>query len=77
MVTEELREALSVIPGDVDWNPAKLLNDVHSTLGSCGSLIFIDEEELTVRLVHPSVKLFLLGGDESSATGKFKPTRRK
>ncbi len=28
---------------------------------SCGSLVFVDEEEQTVHLVHPSVKQFLLG----------------
>ena len=58
----ELREALSVVPGDAVWNPARLPNDVYSTLSCCGSLIVVDEEELTVRLVHHSVKQFLLSG---------------
>ncbi|KAI3328863.1 hypothetical protein HD806DRAFT_519243 [Xylariaceae sp. AK1471] len=60
LTTEELREALSVVPGDTIWNPARLLNDVFSTLACCGSLIIADEEELTVRFVHHSVKQFLL-----------------
>lgn len=62
---EQLREALSVIPGNTHWNPANLLNDVYSVLAYCGSLLIIDEEELTVRFVHPSVKQFLLSGSTS------------
>ncbi|KAF2179093.1 hypothetical protein K469DRAFT_674764, partial [Zopfia rhizophila CBS 207.26] len=62
LMTKELREALSVVPGDAVWNPARLLNDVYSTLTCCGCLLTIDEEELTVRLVHHSVKQFLLRG---------------
>ena len=66
LTTKEFREALSVVPGDAVWNPARLLNDVYSTLACCGSLIIIDEEELTVRLVHHSVKQFLLDGFRDS-----------
>ncbi|KAH7125030.1 hypothetical protein B0J13DRAFT_414320, partial [Dactylonectria estremocensis] len=62
LTTEELREALSVVPGDAVWNPTRLPNDVYSALACCGSLIAVDEEDLTVRLVHHSVKQFLLGG---------------
>jgi ankyrin repeat protein len=64
LITEELREALSVVPGDTTWNPSRLLNDLHSTLACCGSLVIIDEEEWTVRLVHHRVKKFLLAGSE-------------
>ncbi|KAJ5546599.1 hypothetical protein N7494_004184 [Penicillium frequentans] len=56
----ELQEALSVIPGDTEWDPSRSLNNIYITLGSCGCLINIDEEELTARLVHPSLKQFLL-----------------
>jgi ankyrin repeat protein len=66
LTTEELREALSVVPGDTTFNPARLLNELYSTLTCCGSLITIDEEELTVRLVHHSVKQFLLSGSDDS-----------
>ena len=62
LTTEELRETLSVVPGDAVWNPARLLNDVYSTLTCCGCLLTVDEEELTIRLVHHSVKQFLLSG---------------
>ncbi|KAL8325300.1 hypothetical protein RB597_008523 [Gaeumannomyces tritici] len=67
LTTDELREALSVNPGNTDWNPAQLLNDVYSALAYCGSLVTVDEEDFTVRLVHHSVKQFLLGGLGSSS----------
>ncbi|OQD90382.1 hypothetical protein PENANT_c001G05769 [Penicillium antarcticum] len=60
LVVQELREALSVVPGDLDWKPDRLLNNIWSTLISCGSLIMVDEEQLTVHLVHSSVRRFLL-----------------
>jgi ankyrin repeat protein len=66
LTTEELREALSVVPGDTTWSPARLLNELYSTLTCCGSLITVDEEELTIRLVHHSVKQFLLSGSKDS-----------
>ena len=43
LTTEEFREALSVITGDINWNSDKLLNDVMSTLSCCGGLVIIDE----------------------------------
>ncbi|KAK3995350.1 ankyrin repeat-containing domain protein [Cladorrhinum sp. PSN332] len=65
--TEELREALSVVPGNDVWNPSKALNNVYSALASCGGLITVDEESLTVRLVHFSIAQFLLGEFRGSA----------
>ena len=68
LTAEELREALSVIPGDTTWNPANALNDVFSLLNCCGSLLIKDEEDLTIRFVHHSVKQFLLDGGKASET---------
>lgn len=62
----ELQEAFSVIPGDTEWDPSKSLNNIYITLASCGCLINIDEEELTARLVHPSLKQFLLNSHEQT-----------
>ena len=62
LTTSELREALSVTPGDTTWDPSKLLNDVHSALACCGCLLTVDEEESTVRVVHHSVKQYFLHG---------------
>ncbi len=71
LTIDELREALSVTPGDTVWDPARFLNDVYSTLACCGSLIIVDEEFLTVKLIHHSVKQFLLGGLRSSTAETF------
>ncbi|KAL1599664.1 hypothetical protein SLS60_007467 [Paraconiothyrium brasiliense] len=62
LTTDELREALSVTPGDATWDPSKILNDVYSALACCGCLLAVDEEELTVRVVHHSVKQYILDG---------------
>ncbi|KAL9074784.1 MAG: hypothetical protein Q9157_004274 [Trypethelium eluteriae] len=64
LTTEELREALSVVPGDTVWRPERLLNDVMPVLACCGSLIIVDEEEQTVRLGHHSIQQFLFSGIE-------------
>jgi ankyrin repeat protein len=62
LTTDELREALSVTPGDATWDPSKVLNDVYSALACCGCLLAVDEEEFTVRVVHHSVKKYILDG---------------
>lgn len=60
LTSGELQEVLSVTPGDSNWNPGKLINDVDSVLACCGSLVTIDEEDTTVQLIHHSVKQFLI-----------------
>jgi ankyrin repeat protein len=62
LTVDELREALSVTPGDATWDPSKTLNDVYSALDCCGCLLAIDEEEFTVRVIHHSVKQYILDG---------------
>ncbi|KAH7096031.1 hypothetical protein FB567DRAFT_514046 [Paraphoma chrysanthemicola] len=57
--TREIQEALSVAPGDTTWSASKLINDVSSALASCGCLVAVDEDELTVRFVHPTVQQYL------------------
>ncbi|UNI15848.1 hypothetical protein JDV02_002342 [Purpureocillium takamizusanense] len=57
--TDELREALSVEPGDATWAPDRIINDVNSVLACCGSLASVDEETSTVELIHGSVRQFL------------------
>ena len=77
LTAEELREALSVVPGDATWIPAKTLNDVFSVLTCCGSLLIEDEEDFTIRFVHHSVKIFLLNGyKESEAAFTIQGARR-
>ncbi|KAF5266248.1 hypothetical protein FOXYS1_2916 [Fusarium oxysporum] len=71
LTTDELQEALSVVPGDPDWNPSRMLNDVYAALACCGSVVIVDEETLLVKLIHHSVKQFLLSGPEGMAGQTF------
>jgi ankyrin repeat protein len=64
LTVDELREALSVVPGDTVWIPSRLLNNIYSALACCGCLLTVDEEELTIRFVHHSVKQFLLSSSQ-------------
>ena len=59
LTLEELREAISIKPGHTSWNPTQMVNDVMKSLNSCGSLIVVDEELLTVQFAHSSVKQHL------------------
>ncbi|KAH1305419.1 hypothetical protein KXX05_004052 [Aspergillus fumigatus] len=70
----ELCEALSVIPGDTTWEPARQINNIHAALASCKCLIIIDEEEQTVRFAHHSVKQFFIArGDEPENLNPINP----
>jgi ankyrin repeat protein len=71
LTTDELREALSVVPGDATWDSSRILNDVYSALACCGCLLAVDEEEFTVRVVHHSVKQYILNGSESAKHMSF------
>lgn len=71
LTTEELKEALSVIPGDADWDSSKMLNDVYSALSCCGCLLTVDEEQLTVRVVHHSVRQYIIHGLEDAKHTSF------
>ncbi|KAJ5737121.1 uncharacterized protein N7483_002246 [Penicillium malachiteum] len=71
LTPEELREALGVIPGDTTWDESRLVNDIFGILTCCGSLLTIDEEEKTVRLVHSSVRQFLVDSDSGGAAARF------
>ncbi|RMZ68741.1 hypothetical protein GMOD_00002567 [Pyrenophora seminiperda CCB06] len=62
LTTDELREALSVTPGDATWDSSRILHDVYSALACCGCLLVVDEEELTVRVVHHSFKKYVIDG---------------
>jgi hypothetical protein len=74
LLVEELREALSVIPGDTTWDPARQINNIHAALASCKCLIIIDEEEQTVRFTHHSVKQFFIAqGDDPGNTNPINP----
>lgn len=60
LTLEELREALSIVPGVTSWQGDKLINDITGAIPRlCGSLVVIIEEEATVQFAHHSVKQHL------------------
>ena len=59
LTVDEVREALSVVPGNTEWDPSHMIEDMFSMLSQCCSLIVIDEEDLTLRFIHGSVKKFV------------------
>ncbi|KAK7697320.1 hypothetical protein SLS64_013668 [Diaporthe eres] len=64
LTTTEVGEALSIAQNSSATPPRlhiRQIRDVRENLSSCGSLVMIDEQYLTVHLVHQSVRQFLLG----------------
>ena len=57
---EELRHAVSVVPGNTTWDTRQLINNVQRVVDCCGSFLIIDEEYSTVQFIHHSVKQYLL-----------------
>lgn len=67
---EELCEAVGVEPGKTLWHASKLVNDMlRLLLDSFGSLIAVDEENMTVHFVHHSVKLHISSRPEMDSDG--------
>jgi ankyrin repeat protein len=63
LTVDELREVLSVEPGQKLLDRARLPNDMERIIVDCGGLAFVDEEENTVHYVHHSVKKHLFKSD--------------
>lgn len=57
---DELREAISVEPGETIWNTKTMVNHMPKSLACYGSLLVVNEEYLTVHFAHHSVKQHLL-----------------
>ena len=65
---DELREALSIVPGDLTWDENRLVNDMQKTLTQhCGTLALVNEEAETIEFAHPSVRQHLLGSARDHA----------
>ena len=59
LTLEALREALSVEPRNIDWDPSTLINDIQSLIDCTGGLLIVDEEARTVHFVHHSFRHYL------------------
>ena len=57
---EEFSEAISVEPGNINWQPAKHIDDVRAALNVLGRLVLIEEETSMVRISHHSIQKWLL-----------------
>ena len=75
LTLEEFCEAVSVEPGETSWDAGKLVNDMLRSLsGCCGSLVTIDEEDLTVYSIYHSVKQHLLSEPADIDLGRYHTT---
>ena len=67
LTTSQLSEALSVTPGNSNWESSQKINDVRKLLSFCGNLLMVDEEDDTVRVIHHSVQSYFMGSLEDSS----------
>ena len=56
LTIEELQIAISIEPGQKEWDAENFVSDMSRPLNSCGSLLLCDEDNSTVHFVHQSVK---------------------
>lgn len=52
---------------NINWHPSRLPNNMYSTLAYYGCLLIVDEEELTISLVHYCFKQYLINKDQQSS----------
>ncbi len=67
----EIREGLCVVPGVVQPDTNKLVNDMSMALSGYGSLLVLDEEDLTIQLAHHSIRHYLASSSRDIATGQY------
>ena len=71
LTIEELREALTVRPSQTYFSSALLLNDLSTPVLNLRGLVYLDEDDLTVHLVHHSFKQHLLSKSKNERVAKF------
>ena len=59
MLLEELREALSVTPGQPSFVNSQLINNPIRIVQACANIVTFDDKQQTVRFAHHTVKQFL------------------
>ena len=58
--TDELQEAVTIRQGQKSFSSTSMSNDTTRLVASCGSFLYVDEEDCTVHLVHPAAKQHFL-----------------
>ena len=71
LTLEELRHAVSIIPGTTAWDTRKLVNNMMKIVDACGSLLIVDEEEMTIQFAHYSIKQHLLSSPTDSIVKQY------
>ena len=66
----EVQEAASIDPKKPTWSPKSIIIDIISALNCAGSLLVINEEELTVHFTHSSIRKHLLTSCEEHSQPK-------
>ena len=73
LLVEELKEAIAFEPGDRSWDNEKIPAESNEKrfIQICGNLMFLDEEEGTVRLAHHTVQQYMLSTPKSSTSHQY------
>jgi len=71
LTVQELREAITVEPGQKLLDIRSLSNDMDRVLADCCGFLFVDDEEQTVHFIHHSVRKHLFTGDPSLHESAF------
>ncbi|KAK4938356.1 hypothetical protein LTR10_021155 [Elasticomyces elasticus] len=71
LTLQELRDAVSVVPGLKGWDAQKFVNDIEKAVYSCGSMLMVEEEHSTVHFAHHSVKQYLHSDGARTDTGAY------
>ena len=77
MLLEELREALSVTPGQPSFVESQLINNPIRIVQACANIVTFDEKQQTVRFAHHTVKQFLCSTISESDCKDFAVDRSK
>ena len=68
---EELKEAIAFEPTDRSWDKEKIPTDGQRLIRSCGNLVVLDSDDMTVQLAHHTVQQFLLSKPKRHTSDQF------
>lgn len=71
LLASELKEAIHIKPGDIQWEESKGRMATSLLIKSCWGLVYHDEFEGTIRLVHPSAQKYTSAEKSETNLGAF------